>query len=407
MKRPDYETSLVGVEHKFRTSSTGSITDDWSDTGISSFSKETTVGTDRKKPDFQGFVPPTSYQLYSEKIRFPVGTCTLKHKSPSNKTFARWTGCFARGIADKPINWDTCCNQADNGIEYWKDGGLRNAALIAARNKLKSSDINLGVAFGERKQTMRLLGDTATRLYRALKSLKRGAWRDAMDHLQISAFQRNKPWGRNYPDQWLALQYGWKPLLSDVYGAAEALNGRRPGDWRVTVKAVKKRTDVGTFSITTTGASTTTLVVERSVMCRLDALPANANKIALSSLGVTNPLSVAWELVPFSFLVDWAFPLGSYLESLDALLGYTDAYSSSSLFTRSNWTVEPRDDSNSNYVYTNSFTASKEVVFLDRVALQGVPIPTFPRIKNPASLGHMANGLALLASFFGRSPPRY
>lgn len=41
----------------------------------------------------------------------------------------------------------------------------------------------------------------------------------------------------------------------------------------------------------------------------------------LSQLSLTNPLEVAWELVPFSFVVDWMLPIGDYLSNMSALHG--------------------------------------------------------------------------------------
>ena len=37
------------------------------------------------------------------------------------------------------------------------------------------------------------------------------------------------------------------------------------------------------------------------------------------SLGLTDPLSVAWELIPYSFVVDWFYPIGTYLENLNTI----------------------------------------------------------------------------------------
>jgi hypothetical protein len=37
----------------------------------------------------------------------------------------------------------------------------------------------------------------------------------------------------------------------------------------------------------------------------------------LHSLGVTKPLSVIWELVPFSFVVDWFVSVGEWISSLE------------------------------------------------------------------------------------------
>jgi hypothetical protein len=37
------------------------------------------------------------------------------------------------------------------------------------------------------------------------------------------------------------------------------------------------------------------------------------------NLGLTDPLSVAWELIPYSFVVDWFVPIGTYLDNLNAI----------------------------------------------------------------------------------------
>lgn len=38
--------------------------------------------------------------------------------------------------------------------------------------------------------------------------------------------------------------------------------------------------------------------------------------------GLLNPLSVAWELMPLSFVADWFLPIGSYLSGFDANLRF-------------------------------------------------------------------------------------
>jgi hypothetical protein len=37
------------------------------------------------------------------------------------------------------------------------------------------------------------------------------------------------------------------------------------------------------------------------------------------SLGLTDPLSVVWEIIPYSFVVDWFLPVGTYLENLNVI----------------------------------------------------------------------------------------
>jgi hypothetical protein len=37
------------------------------------------------------------------------------------------------------------------------------------------------------------------------------------------------------------------------------------------------------------------------------------------SLGLLDPLSVAWEILPWSFVVDWFYPVGTFLDNLSII----------------------------------------------------------------------------------------
>jgi hypothetical protein len=281
------------------------------------------------------------------------------------------------------------------------DGALANQALIQARSKLKAQSINLAVAFGERKQTAQLIGDTANRLVGTVRSLRRGEIRKAMNSLGI-LHNKRQPRGSNWPRQWLELQYGWKPLLSDVYGACDALSKRPKSDWRVTATATRSSKRDYSKSWSGNGGGIGSAKVSCSAFVRIDALPANEAAISLASSGISNPASLAWELLPFSFVVDWFLPVGGWIDSLDALLGYSSAYTSTSVLTRASWDTRGTGSSSGGFTYQNNYQGSKRVVKLDRSASAGVPLPSFPSLKDPRSLGHMANALALLSQVFGR-----
>lgn len=368
---------------------------------------EETVGVTRKKP--VGWLQPTAYTYLKVDIDVQRGSCMMDPVAPGDgsslgQLYSGVVGALSGqlggvGRFNGLNHFDLTASISDSSAE----SALRNLALTAVRNKLKGTDINLGVAYGERNRTARLIGDTASRLARSIRLLRRGQIRNAMDELGISS-RRNQPRGNNVPQRWLELQYGWKPLLSDVYGAASALENRSKSDWRVTAKATRSTVTEKVRTFTSTDASTCRARHERSVYARLDALPQNEAIISLASLGVTNPLSVAWELVPFSFVVDWFYPVGNFVSSLDATLGYSITSYSSSLLVRAEWVDEgntiPWDGTRA---IVNNFRGTKKAVYLVRQVSTSVPLPSLPGFKDPRSLGHMANGLALLAQVFGRS----
>lgn len=53
--------------------------------------------------------------------------------------------------------------------------------------------------------------------------------------------------------------------------------------------------------------------------CNVDVK--NADLFKANQLGLINPATVAWEVVPFSFLVDWFLPVSRFLESQTDTLG--------------------------------------------------------------------------------------
>jgi len=189
------------------------------------------------------------------------------------------------------------------------------------------------------------------------------------------------------------------------------LSKRNKSDWSVTAKGTERYLVEKRWYGPADGGS---IPSDRSVYlgyakgvtgayCRIDAFPDNEALISLASVGVTNPLLILWEKTPFSFVVDWAFPVGEWLESLDALLGFQSAYTSTSTFSVKEWKTSGSSWHGTDGSYVSSQLAgSRRIVNLVRSAQAGVPLSRFPRIKDPRSFGHMANGLALLAQAFGR-----
>lgn len=69
----------------------------------------------------------------------------------------------------------------------------------------------------------------------------------------------------------------------------------------------------------------------------------NPNLALANQLGFVNPATVAWELVPFSFLVDWFVPVGRFLSTWTDFAGYqflepttTRYVTTTYVFTKSN-----------------------------------------------------------------------
>lgn len=197
-----------------------------------------------------------------------------------------------------------------------------------ARAKVKDQDVNLAVAFGERAATAGGVADVVTTLTKTVRALRRRDYERAMRELGLR--KRNRKTLPNEPaNAWLALQYGWLPLLSDVHGSCEALEkaDQNRDRYRATVKASHSSKELD-ISVLTESVGTCYIDIQKQVttshkaMTRLDYVLRNPLLATMSQMGVTNPLEVAWELVPFSFVADWFVPVGRYLSDLDATIGW-------------------------------------------------------------------------------------
>jgi len=110
--------------------------------------------------------------------------------------------------------------------------------------------------------------------------------------------------------QWLAFQYGWLPFMSDVYEGVAAVKAMREEAKLITrVRAVSKDTYTP---------------ANQRLSCRREARV--SRKYVLQeppstnlTMGLIDPLSVAWELLPFSFVADWFLPVGGFLENMSVL----------------------------------------------------------------------------------------
>lgn len=194
-----------------------------------------------------------------------------------------------------------------------------------------------GVTLGEMRSTIkgvRQYAESTLGLIEAMAAQYRRRKRDVVDLLMgIPPRTRRAPsWYRNKDrliiDNWLQFQFAAKPLLGDIQTSAEALSWllfdeRRP--MRMKFKA--GGSDSRSQSVLLAGATINTIRgrtrMETTEQCHISAVydiePTGTR--TFQQLGLTNPLSVAWELTPFSWGVDYVTNVGKWLSSLARIEG--------------------------------------------------------------------------------------
>jgi hypothetical protein len=216
-------------------------------------------------------------------------------------------------------------------------------------------------------------------------------------------------------DAILQLQYGYRPLMSDCYNAVKVLNEQENRANQYVVSRSAKRRE-GIFFEKDVGvdvAGVTWRVRKRvrgyhKCHVRLDYVKSNAPLVAFSSLGLTNPALLAWELMRLSFVVDWFIPIGSYLNVLDASLGWTFKGGSMTRVTKirgyplgsARYWYE--DQYPEEVVGTLSTSGNAHQVSFTREVFDQSPLPALPRFKPEKNAEHVMNGVALLNGAISR-----
>lgn len=126
-----------------------------------------------------------------------------------------------------------------------------------------------------------------------------------------------------------------------------------------------------------------------------------------ANTGIINPLAVAWEVIPYSFVVDWFLPVGNFLNSLDFDTGLE--FSRGWLSFHGQGLVDLKAVSGSYVADDHNLTMNWQGGGVNytsrgyrRTVLRSFPAIVYPSFKNPISLLHANNALALLRQVFGR-----
>lgn len=293
---------------------------------------------------------------------------------------------------------------------YW-DNNDENALISKLFAKVKGHDFNAGLFLGTAHQTYSLIASRVLQIRRALKAAKRLDASAVARELKVSPKKakritnirkrrkREKDFNKRYaPGEydrkvsslWLEYSYGWAPLFQDVYEATHALANRKQKSLTKTFKASRGKHE----EILNTGLdvdTTSNRHYKRTLVLIMEP-PDSFGELAL--LGLTNPTAILWELMPWSFAIDWFLPIGSYLDNISVARALTGR---SYALTKDTWNGTISAGPGNLFFDPATPGVLKEIVFT-RGNMEGVPVPPVPSFKNPFSASARAlNQIALLA----------
>lgn len=239
----------------------------------------------------------------------------------------------------------------------------RNRTVL--QRKMANVQVHFGNMIAESRQTASMLHDATLALVNFIKG-KRSLFslpRRLSSMLKKDALQVS--------NLFLQFKFGLEPLVGDLNNAVRKIaNGEQ--ETKCQHKARKQVLIVDSPS-GFTGTVSVSSIARYSVSA--DWL------VDLKEVGLLDPSQVAWELAPWSFVCDWFYPVGDFLQRLSSDAGFKDIEVLHSVVISG---------------YYKNVTGEGNVKLKFRYSVPG-EIPTaIPKFKNPFSWTHSLEALALI-----------
>jgi hypothetical protein len=308
------------------------------------------------------------------------------------------------------------------------DSALDSKAVLKLRAAIKANKVQFGEAIAEAHQTISLIAESATTLNKATRALVAGDRKGFFRHLLIDDNLANKKkwftprklckWpgfisrsGRQSANRLLEFEFGWRPLLADIDGAAHQLaDNASANPTRHRCKAYGEAYyPLNPITVHGVAGNSNEIIKDWSkargrIGIRYTVYFSICNRVAAEAArnGLLDlPLTTTWNVTRWSFIADWVLPISSVLESLTALAGKdflagtrTEYYSTD--VTRYA-TLVSTDQTG---VTLNNVDSRERNRYATRTVLPdwpGVTLADLLHFRNPLSVTHAVESLALLA----------
>jgi hypothetical protein len=325
------------------------------------------------------------------------------------------------------------------------DQAVRNLyASLRKRNQFQT-----GVFLAELKESVGLIGKASLAIFKIVKALKKGRVSDAIREIKLyggsspqkrllnrdQLNRRNNKIGApkvskaDYAaNAWLELQFGWLPILSDINKLIQLVSDGLLSDESKIFsvngfsQSHKKVTDIlaeewfvkpypnsknNLHNVTKSRSGWETYSVRITATYKAEP---NLESL-LSNLGLINPYSVSWAVVPFSFVLDWFLPVNHWLDSLtaDAGLELLDVTRTNKYEFRGKYTIHEKENL-VDYVHFLPVAPTRSTVGWERNLLRHVDVydelPDYPLTFTPLTQlltpWKISTSLSLLQKLFGK-----
>lgn len=267
--------------------------------------------------------------------------------------------------------------------------------------KIKGHQFNIGVALAEVDKLAGSVISTISDLSKGVVLLAQGKYAQfarLFGAVPPSRKTHRRLRATDVSGRFLELRYCWEPTIKDAFDACKAFEQISNGPRQIRFRKGKR-------VVRSSFYNTNYCRVNQAIEARRAYIFEMYEEMGVArQLGLANPLSIVWERMPYSFVIDWFIPVGTYLE----LIGQIP-------FLKGRWlrTDSIRHSSSGSYSAVRSISgwdpASPSVncdwesFHLLRQLLASPPAVPFPNVKVAGAVHgkRVGNAIALAHQIFG------
>lgn len=346
----------------------------------------------------------------SDYLGVSVDTLNGNRKSPNPQQFSTFRSSYWQG-SRLTVDKVTETTNTVNGVvgSYEAIGSVDSSLAQIAYNRCVNDfyekmrgTVDLSVDLAQSGQVIRMLRQAADFRKHVITSGK-VLFNQGLPDKELWLSREAKALGGKYLE-WV---YGWKPLAASIHGTIGNLG-----------QTLDNMMSVQTFASESSSSSYTGPVpfgkpggtVFNSARCMMKAefKPPSGTVQNLALYTSLNPLTIAWELVPYSFVVDWFYDLGGYLRTMEsaALYGsrFSNGFLTQGIMTETKASCSELSISANRSVVGRAESYSRKTA-KSRTLMDKAPIPSRPRFKADLGSSRLLAAAALLSQGLNR-PPR-
>lgn len=248
--------------------------------------------------------------------------------------------------------------------------------ITPLRQQINSLKVNLGQDLAEYRQTVDLYNETSSQIVAAkqhYKKKKRSRKRGSINLCHMAAAD-------------IIYGFGIAPLIGTLFDSYIALNSKLEAPTKI--RLVQSAKEDVSYQWSNANCEQNG---RKSTSTQAKVYLTFQRGLSLFTMG--NPVSVAWELVPYSFLFDYMIPVGNYLSALDAMVGVQEVVGT--VTTRRQFFCSETSKVDASHIATNT-PALVHYKDIKRDVLTSIPLPPFPKWEPSASWHKLRHAVALL-----------